>query len=167
LRVQPVAGPRLLESKRIAAVLEAVIVVVGLADTKRVALSKMGLELVCGNLAATVTGSLLSLLCVLLCRLGVIVSCLAFFSAGFALLFSCFAFFSSGLLFSSCFALSSAGFAFFSCCAAGFSSCFADFSGCACFSSWQAWLSVPPARVAPGRTPERGYQRQRQNCCGH
>ena len=49
------------------------IVVVGLADTKRVALSKMGLELVCGNLAATVTGSLLSLLCVLLCRLGVIV----------------------------------------------------------------------------------------------
>ena len=51
LRIEPVARPRIHESERIAAVLEAVIPVVALADTKRVLLSKIGLESVVGNAA--------------------------------------------------------------------------------------------------------------------
>ena len=53
LRVEPVAGPRPDESERIAAVLEAVIPVVALADTKRVCLSKVGLITVVRNAVAT------------------------------------------------------------------------------------------------------------------
>ena len=96
LRVEPVAGPRVDESEGIAAVLEAVIVVVALADTKRVLLSKIGLELVGWNAAPTVTGGVLFLLRVLLGRLAVLLLALRFFSSGLA---------------------------FFSCCASGFSSC--------------------------------------------
>jgi len=43
LRAEPVAGPRVNESERIATVLEAVIAVVGMGDTKRVLLSKIGI----------------------------------------------------------------------------------------------------------------------------
>jgi len=42
--------------------LEAVIAVVGLADTKRVLLSKISLEFVCGDAATSVTGLLRLLL---------------------------------------------------------------------------------------------------------
>ena len=76
LRVKPVAWPRVNESERIATVLEAVIAVIGLADTKRVLLPKIGLEFVCGDSATTVTtGALrlllrLSLLCGFLFWLG-------------------------------------------------------------------------------------------------
>jgi len=52
--------------------LEAAIAVIGLADTKRVLLPKIGLEFVCGNSATTVTGGVLFLLRVLLVRLGVL-----------------------------------------------------------------------------------------------
>jgi hypothetical protein len=75
LRVEPVAGPWVDESERIAAVLEAAIIVIALAHTKPVFLSKIGPETVVGNAATTVTaGALrllyrLSLLCVLLCVL--------------------------------------------------------------------------------------------------
>src|SRR5271169_1684048 len=70
LRVEPVAGPRVNESERIAAVLEAVIAVVGPADAKRVLLPKIGLKFVCWNAAATgITGVLLRLRQVLLSRL--------------------------------------------------------------------------------------------------
>src|SRR5208282_6593652 len=86
LRVEPVAGPRVHESERIAPVLEAVIAVLGSADKKRVLLSKIGLEFVRGNAATIVTSGalfrlraffrrldvLFLLLCVLLFRLGVL-----------------------------------------------------------------------------------------------
>ncbi len=62
LRVEPVAGPRVNESERIATVLEAVIAVVGLGDTERVLLSKIGLEFVCRNAPATVTSGMLLLI---------------------------------------------------------------------------------------------------------
>ena len=109
LRVEPVAGPRVNESERIATVLEAVIAVVAFADTKRVLLSKIGLETVGPNASTTVTSG------------SAVPPAARSFPPGLVFFSSCFAFFSSGL-------------AFFSCCAAGFSSCFADFSGCAFFS---------------------------------
>jgi hypothetical protein len=88
LRVEPVAGPRVNESERIAAVLEAVIAVVGLGDTKRVLLSKIGLEFVCGNAATTGFRRALLRLRVLLCRFGVVVLllCVLFFRLGVLLL---------------------------------------------------------------------------------
>jgi hypothetical protein len=42
LGVEPIARPRVNESERIAAVLEAAITVIGLADTKPMLLSKIG-----------------------------------------------------------------------------------------------------------------------------
>src|ERR1700685_2525409 len=68
LGVEPIVGPGINESERVAAVLEAVITVIARAYTKRVLLSKVGLEFVCGNAAASLVSGVL-LRRVLLCRL--------------------------------------------------------------------------------------------------
>ncbi len=67
--------------------MEAVVAVVGLANAKRVLLSKVRLEFVGGNAAATVTRMLL-LLGVLLCGLGVplLLLCVFLFRLGVLLL---------------------------------------------------------------------------------
>src|SRR5580700_9126448 len=70
LGVEPIAGPHANESERITTVLEAVIAVLGLADTKRVLLSEIGLVPVCGNAVAVTSGVLPR--CALLGRLGVL-----------------------------------------------------------------------------------------------
>jgi hypothetical protein len=59
LGVEPVAWPRVNESERIAAVLEAAITVIGLADTKPVFLPKIGPVTVVRNAPAIATPHLL------------------------------------------------------------------------------------------------------------
>ncbi len=103
LRVEPVAGPRVNESEVVAAVLEAVISVVSLADAERVLLSKAGLVAVGGNTGAGV----------LLCRLGVLFLLrVSFFRLGFRLLLLLRA----GLLGLSFLFLRGLGFLFVLCC---------------------------------------------------
>src|SRR5271166_2431291 len=90
LRVQPVAWPHALKPEPVAAVLEAAIAVVGLADAEPVVLSEMGLVTVGGNAAATAVVSALRLLFglsllgmlllrLLLFRLGVLLFLLSLF----------------------------------------------------------------------------------------
>ena len=73
LRVEPIAGPWVSESKPIASVLKAVISVVRLADVKCVLPSEIGLETGLRNAATAAIAGALGLLCIiLLCRLCVL-----------------------------------------------------------------------------------------------
>src|ERR1700689_4146011 len=96
LRVEPVAGPFTNESKGITSVLEAVVIVIALGDTKRVFAAKIGFVTVVGDAAiAATTGALrplsrlcfhLLLLSVFLFRLTVIVLLLRISLFGFCAL---------------------------------------------------------------------------------